>query len=281
VAIGLTMNRAGATRELCEFVKKHRLPVVTTLMAKGHVPEEGSQLVGVVGRARRDIVAEYYKPADLVLAIGYDPVEFNYEDWVRKDLPLIHIDTVPADIAGGYALAGEVVGDIRAILQALLKGDRIEHEWDLDALKAHRRKLRQALTPPQANFSPHHALLAMRELMPADSFLVADVGAHTHIIGQLWDPKGPGNFLVSNGWSSMGFGIPAAIAAKLLQPTRPVWLVPDEWKSTLQSACACWQCFVFSTLPRTGRQSRKEYRRKNGRSILRRQSVPAERRIRA
>ncbi|MCX5912808.1 MAG: thiamine pyrophosphate-binding protein [Deltaproteobacteria bacterium] len=222
VAIGLTMNRAGATRELCEFVKKHRLPVVTTLMAKGHVPEEGSQLVGVVGRARRDIVAEYYKPADLVLAIGYDPVEFNYEDWVRKDLPLIHIDTVPADIAEGYALAGEVVGDIRSILQALLKADRIEHQWDLDALKAHRRKLHQALTPPQANFSPHHALLAMRELMPADSFLVADVGAHTHIIGQLWDPKGPGNFLVSNGWSSMGFGIPAAIAAKLLQPTRPV-----------------------------------------------------------
>jgi acetolactate synthase-1/2/3 large subunit len=58
--------------------------------------------------------------------------------------------------------------------------------------------------------------------MPADSFLVSDVGAHTHIIGQLWNAKGPGNFLVSNGWSSMGFGIPAAIAAKLLQPNRPV-----------------------------------------------------------
>ena len=50
-------------------------------------------------------MAEYYKPADLVMAIGYDPVEFNYEDWIRKDLPLIHIDTVPADIATGYALA--------------------------------------------------------------------------------------------------------------------------------------------------------------------------------
>jgi acetolactate synthase-1/2/3 large subunit len=55
-------------------------------MAKGQVAEHGSQLIGVVGRARRDIVAEYYKPADLVIAIGYDPVEFNYEDWVRKDL---------------------------------------------------------------------------------------------------------------------------------------------------------------------------------------------------
>jgi acetolactate synthase-1/2/3 large subunit len=228
VAIGLTMNRAGATGELLEFVNRHRLPVVTTLMAKGHVPHEGSQLVGVVGRARRDIVAEYYKPADLVLAIGYDPVEFNYEDWVRKDLPVINLNTVPIDIASGYPVPCQVIGDIREILKGLNRVGKIEHEWDLKALPAHRRKLYEALTPPKKNFSPHHALLAMRELFPADGILVSDVGAHTHIIGQLWDTRGPGNFLVSNGWSSMGFGIPAAIAAKLVQPQRPVTAVVGD-----------------------------------------------------
>jgi acetolactate synthase-1/2/3 large subunit len=222
VAIGLTMNRARATRELREFVDKHRLPVVTTLMAKGQVAEEGSQLVGVVGRARRDIVAEYYKPADLVIAIGYDPVEFNYEDWVRKDLPLIHIDTVPADIAKGYPVPCQVIGDIREILKGLSGMPKLQHRWDLEGLRQHRRKLHQALTPMQTNFSPHHALLAMREILPPDGLLVADVGAHTHLIGQLWETRGPGNFLVSNGWSSMGFGIPAAISAKLIQPQRPV-----------------------------------------------------------
>ena len=222
VAVGLTMNRARATMELRQFIDKHRLPVVTTLMAKGQVAEEGSQLVGVVGRARRDIVADYYKPADLIIAIGYDPVEFNYEDWVRKDVPLIHIDTVPADIASDYTVAGQVIGDVRQILEALSGIPKLQHRWDLGALKAHRQKLYRALTPAQANFSPHHALLAMREILPEDGILVADVGAHTHIIGQLWDTRGPGNFLVSNGWSSMGFGIPAAIAAKLIQPERPV-----------------------------------------------------------
>jgi len=222
VAVGLTMNRAGATKELREFVNKHRLPVVTTLMAKGQINEEGSQLVGVVGRARRDIVAEYYKPADLVLAIGYDPVEFNYEDWLRKDLPLIHIDTGPADIHSDYRLAGEIVADIGQTLRALLKLPPLQHKWDLEALRQHRQKLYRALTPPQANFSPHHVLLAMREILPNDGILVADVGAHTHLIGQLWDTRDPGNFLVSNGWSSMGFGIPAAIAAKLILRDRPV-----------------------------------------------------------
>ncbi len=222
VALGLTMNRAGVARELREFINKHRLPVVTTLMAKGQIDEEDSQLVGVVGRARRDIVAEYYKPADLVIAIGYDPVEFNYEDWLRKDLPLIHIDTVPADIHADYNLAAEIVGDIGQTLRALLKLPPLQHKWDLEALRAHRRKLYQALTPPQPHFSPHHVLLAMREILPSEGILVADVGAHTHLIGQLWDARGPGNFLVSNGWSSMGFGIPAAIAAKLILPERPV-----------------------------------------------------------
>src|SRR4030042_1459950 len=58
--------------------------------------------VGVLGRARRDIVAEYCGRADLVIAIGYDPVEFNYEEWLKKGVPLISIDTVPADIASAY-----------------------------------------------------------------------------------------------------------------------------------------------------------------------------------
>ncbi len=222
IAIGLTVNRAGATEELRDFISKHRLPVVSTLMAKGHVPEAGSSFVGVLGRARRDIVAEYYRPADLVLAIGYDPVELNYEDWVREDIPLIHIDTVPVDIASGYSVPCQIVGNIRNILKRLLRIPPIKHAWDLRALDQHRQELFQALTPPQKKFSPHHLLLAMREIFPAEGLLVADVGAHTHLIGQLWNPGGPGNLLVSNGWSSMGFGIPAAIAAKLVQPERPV-----------------------------------------------------------
>jgi len=222
VAIGLTMNRAKATGEFRRFLERHRLPAVTTLMAKGHVAEEGASLVGVVGRARREIVAEYYKPADLVIAIGYDPVEFNYEDWVRKDLPIVHIDTVPADIAGGYTVPCQVIGDIREILKQLVDIPKLDHRWDLEALKEHRKKLYRSLTPKQKGFSPHHALLAMREILPADGLLVSDVGAHTHLIGQLWEGRAPGNFLVSNGWSSMGFSIPAAISAKLVQPERPV-----------------------------------------------------------
>jgi acetolactate synthase-1/2/3 large subunit len=222
VAVGLSMNRALATGELRKFVEKHRLPVVSTLMAKGQVQEEGAQFVGVLGRARREIVTEYYRPVDLIIAIGYDPVEFNYEDWVRKEVPLIHIDTVGADIDPGYPAPREVTGNIREILRALDNMPVLNHRWDLEALRGHRQKLFDALTPAQTHFAPHHALQAMRQVLPSDSILAVDVGAHTHLIGQLWETRGPGNLLVSNGWSSMGFGIPAAISAKLTRPERPV-----------------------------------------------------------
>ena len=222
VAIGLTMNRAGATDALRAFVERHNLPVVCTMMAKGHVPEAGGHFVGVVGRARRDIVAEFCRPADLVLAVGYDPVEFNYEDWVRKDVPIVHIDTVPADLAATHSLAGNVVGDIRHSLERLAAIAPLRHEWDMGSLPAHRRRLAEALQPSQENFAPHHVVVAMREALVEDGILAVDVGAHTHLVAQLWDPRGPGHLLVSNGWSSMGFGIPAAIAAKIALPERQV-----------------------------------------------------------
>lgn len=222
VAVGLTMNRAGATEALQAFVERHRLPVVSTMMAKGHVPDEGGRFVGVIGRARRDVVADFCKPADLVIGVGYDPVEFNYEEWVGKAVPVVHIDTVPADLAASHTLACDVVGDIRHSLEHLAGMDPVHHEWDLSALPAHRRRLADALMLRGDGFAPHDVVAAMRDLLAADGILAVDVGAHTHLVGQLWDTRGPGHLLVSNGWSSMGFCIPAAIAASLVRPGRQV-----------------------------------------------------------
>ncbi len=222
VAVGLTMNRSDATTALAALVGRHRLPVVSTTMAKGHVAEEGGSFVGVVGRARRDIVAAFCSPADLVVGVGYDPVEFNYEDWVGRDVPIVHIDTVPADLASTHKLACNVVGDIRHSLECLAAIDPLRHSWDLSAVPPHRRRLADALMPRRCGFVPHDVVGAMREAMAPDAILAVDVGAHTHLVAQLWDPRGPGRLLVSNGWSSMGFCIPAAIAAKIACPERQV-----------------------------------------------------------
>jgi acetolactate synthase-1/2/3 large subunit len=69
---------------------------------------------------------------------------------------------------------------------------------------------------------PHHAIDVVRAALPRDGILAFDVGAHTHQIASQWTAHAPRTFLITNGWSSMGFGLPAAIAAKLACPERPV-----------------------------------------------------------
>jgi len=224
VAVGLSMNRAGvaATSALRRFLVANRLPVVSTMMAKGQVDDPSVDFVGVLGRARRDLVADFCQPADLVIAVGYDPVEFNYEEWVRADLPIVHIDTVRADLDDRHVLAAQLVGDLGAATERLAEISGVTHGWDLSALAAHRRRLYRALTPDWPSFSPHHVIEVLRRSLPDDGLITVDVGAHTHLIAQLWETRGPANLLVSNGWSSMGFAIPAAIGAKLVEPERPV-----------------------------------------------------------
>jgi acetolactate synthase I/II/III large subunit len=82
--------------------------------------------------------------------------------------------------------------------------------------------VRQCLDPPVAHFSPHQAIDVVRDVLPRDGILAFDVGAHTHQIASQWAAHAPRTFLITNGWSSMGFGLPAGIAAKLARPDLPV-----------------------------------------------------------
>jgi acetolactate synthase-1/2/3 large subunit len=224
VAVGLSMNRAGpmATSLLRRWLSANRLPVVSTMMAREQVDAPGVPFVGVVGRARRDIVAEYCRPADLVVGVGSDPVEFNYEDWVRPEVPIAHLDTMPIDLAPEWTVTAEWVGPLQVAIERLAAMSDVRHGWRDDELAEHRCRLERALTPPRTSFSPHHVVQVLNRVLPAHGRITVDVGAHTHLIAQLWQTHGPGSLLVSNGWSSMGFAIPAANAAALVEPGRPV-----------------------------------------------------------
>src|SRR5437667_7042085 len=94
--------------------------------------------------------------------------------------------------------------------------------WTAQILADHRRAFASALRPPNKTFTAHAAIDAVRRVLPRDGILAFDVGAHTHQIASQWPAHGPRSFLLTNGWSSMGFGLPAAIAAKLACPDKPV-----------------------------------------------------------
>ena len=227
VVLGLSCLRASSQDALRDFLKRQGWPVVLSPMAKGFVREDDPSYVGVLFHALSDIVAETLREADLVLAMGYDPVEFNYEDWLPA-VPLIHVDTVPADVDASCHLAAEVVGDLGAVWCFLATLPALSHDWDFDAVGERRQRMFATLTAPRARLAPSQVLCAIQELLPEDGYLTCDVGAHTHLIGQLWRTSAPGRLIMSNGWSSMGFGIPAALAAKLCKPEQPVICVTGD-----------------------------------------------------
>ncbi len=227
LVLGLSCLRATGRDALHQFIERQCLPVVLSPMAKGLLHEEHPSYVGVLFHALSNIVAETIHEADLVLAIGYDPVEFNYEEWLT-DVPLLHVDTVPADVDASCQLAAEVVGDIGTTLRFLAMLAPLSHRWDMEALGERRQRLFATLTAPRPALAPSQVLGVIQDLLPREGFLTCDVGAHTHVIGQLWRTAAPGHLVMTNGWSSMGFGIPSALATKLCYPEQPVVCVTGD-----------------------------------------------------
>ena len=133
IALGLSVTRADAQAIVNQFVEKQGIPVILTPMAKGIISEESPYYAGVLFHALSDQVAKTHGEADLVIAIGYDVVEFNYEEWL-PDAPIVHIDTVAADIDPSYEVC-EVIGDIRQTLEAMLRFPRFDYDWCVDDLQ--------------------------------------------------------------------------------------------------------------------------------------------------
>jgi acetolactate synthase-1/2/3 large subunit len=179
VITGLTFTRSKAAAELLRFIERQRVPLITTLHAKGMLPESHSNWCGVLGRARRSDVQRFVSRADLIIAVGYDPIEINYEEWVGNT-PVVHVSTEEAEGFGALVNYG---GNMDGVVQAMADLPAITNDWGL---------------------------------------LAYDVGAHTHQIATQWRTDLPGTCLATNGWSSMGFGMPAAYAAKMVYPDRTV-----------------------------------------------------------
>jgi len=221
LAVGLTAARLGLHGPVREFAGRNKIPVVLTPMAKGVIPADHPCYAGVLFHARSDLVAPTCRQADLVVGLGYDPVEFNYEAWMPP-APLLHIDTAPADVAPECDVAGEVTGDLAAALAYLNALALPAYGWDLDAVAANKAKIFAALVPGPGAFTPAEAIAALQAALPPDGIITGDVGAHLHLLGQLWRADEPNRFIMTNGWSAMGFGVPAAIGAKLCRPASPV-----------------------------------------------------------
>ena len=218
---GLSFTRSKACEALRQFIEKQKVPFVTTLHGKGFLPESHPLWAGVIGRARRTDVKAFTDRADLILAVGYDPIEINYEEWAGQT-PLVHISTEAAEKGNGLHWIWNQACDFDGAIHALGRIPATANDWVAKDLLKHRAALERALRPAASGFAPHELLDILRDKLPADGILAYDVGAHTHQIASQWRTDRPKTLLATNGWSSMGYGMPAAFAAKLVCPERNV-----------------------------------------------------------
>ncbi|NSW94632.1 MAG: thiamine pyrophosphate-binding protein [Bacteroidales bacterium] len=226
IAVGLTAARHKISSSLREFLVLRKIPVVLTPMAKSLLPENHPSYTGVLFHALSDYLTDVFEKTDLVIGLGYDPVEFNYESWM-PDVPLVHFNSVITDLPEkrevfqytgtpdewfslmSHLNPGQIVSE-----SGLIKGIRDETEAVFEGFTNH--------------FGPVSAVKILQEELPAGATVTADVGSHLHLLGQYWKTGGADNFIITNGWSGMGFGIPSALAIQLLKPWADVVCITGD-----------------------------------------------------
>lgn len=221
ILAGIAAQRANAHEALARLATEAGIPVVVAPMAKGVLAEDHPYYAGTLDMACNALMWDFLRGCDLLLAAGFDAVEL-IKPWTLA-LPVVHIDAAP-NTDQIYSAETELVGDIAAIVEAVAGAWKREPKWRTAAVKRHREALRAAYYAGRVKgkLNPTDVIDAVRESLPRETIATTDVGSHKLLVGQGWSAFSPRSVLMSNGLSSMGYSLPAAIVAQLLNPKRPV-----------------------------------------------------------
>ena len=226
--------RTHASRALRAFVHTTGIPVAETFMAKGLLDYEDPHALGTVGLQARDYELAGFEDADVVIAVGYDLVEHKPEHWnPHANKKIVVIDTVAAEIDEFFIPEVELIGDIASVLARLAAGcSRKNAGVGGDGFDRLRQlvfgALRDARNDDQFPMRPPRVLSDIRHALRRSDVLVSDVGLHKLWIGRMFPAHEPGTVLIANGLAGMGFALPTAIAAKLVDPHRHVVTVSGD-----------------------------------------------------
>jgi len=223
-----TQTRAqGVAAPLRQFAEALRCPVLTSYKAKGVLADGHPRVVGHFTGARAEFDA--LKHADLLIAVGLDPVEVIPAPW-RNEVPLLALSRHPGPefpVTPAARLQGPLVDGLARLAEAASPSD-----WTQGEIAALRERLRGAVGLAGAGHTAETAIQAAVAAARARGGpwprLTVDAGAHMFSPMALWPAEAPNDVLKSNGLSTMGFALPAAIASSLAEPTRPVLAVTGD-----------------------------------------------------
>ena len=220
IMAGNGIIRSRATEQLQAFAEKLQIPVATTFMAKGAIPFSHPLSLGTVGLQAHDYVDCGFDRADVIICVGYDMIEYHPYLWhPEKHAQLLHVDETPAEVDEHYILAAGVIGDVGESLQRIGELARPQHEPNLGTLREFvLREHSEHAENPAFPMVPQRILWDLRQVLEPEDIVVSDVGAHKMWTARLYEAERPNTCIISNGFASMGIGVPGAIAAKLAHP---------------------------------------------------------------
>ena len=237
--IGLGALRPGVAAPLKMFLDAWKIPFLTTFKAKGVVSERDVLSLGALGLSpiADELTQELVREADHLTLIGFDPIELR-DAWLdawSPETPCITLDWVE-QTDRMFPAGNQILGDLVANVGLLAEQAAPATAWPQDRIDTFRKASREIVAPrePASGISPAALFAQVNELLDDETILSADVGAHRILACHAFQCTMPNQLLQTNGLCSMGYAIPAAVGAALVEPgKRVVAMVGDG--STLMS----------------------------------------------
>lgn len=231
ILAGNGVVRCRASNALRRFAKKANIAVAATFMGKGAISYRDRLSLMSIGLQAHDYVACGFDYADLIIAVGYDFVEYSPQFInPNRDKKIIHIHFLPGEIDDCYNTDVELVGKIEESLISLT--EMVNYKKDVEYNLRLREHILNELCIHKDNnnfpLTPQKILFEVRNLLRDNDIVISDVGAHKLWVSRLYPAYEPNTVIISNGFASMGFSLPGAIAAKLVYPEKNVVVITGD-----------------------------------------------------
>ncbi len=238
--------KARASEALMEFATRSKIPVVTTLMARGAFPDEHPLCLGMPGMHGNYTAVTAIQKCDLLIALGsrFDDRVTGKVSAFAPNAKVIHVDVDPAELGKVRVAEVPIVADCRLAIEELtravadqaIKADREDfwattprHNWaEQIARWQHLYPMVYEPSEPGLPAKPQAVIETLRAMTPDDTILVAGVGQHQMWASQYWKFRHPYTWVNSGGLGTMGFAVPAALGAKVGRPDRMVWAIDGD-----------------------------------------------------
>jgi len=225
ILAGNGVIRGRASKALVALAEKTRIPVANTFMGKGAMPYHHPLALSSIGLQAHDYVNAGFDKADLVIAIGYDLVEYAPKFWnPQKNKTILHVDFTPSEVDAYYTPRIELVGDIQRTLSSLeaKTAARVASEYYQNLREYISKEMQEHAHDDAFPLKPQRIMHDVRQVMGEEDILISDVGAHKIWVARMYPAFKPNTVIISNGFAAMGIAVPGAIAAKMVHPNRKI-----------------------------------------------------------